>query len=337
MKGGFNVTRYEIVKETLAHRAGDKVPYAINFTREFMDLHGNALIETYADDRTKEIIQRGNLNIYDAVSLAIGNYMFFIDTPWWNWYAVPQEYSYFEAPPFLPKTIGYGSYDAFFEKARFIKENTDVYVLVLIYGSHFEKAYFARGIENFLADIAGEPEFAKRLLDYIIEKNMVMIDNIVNCPYIDGILLGSDWGSQKDLLMSPGSWRELIKQGEEREYRLIKSAGKDVFVHSCGNIYKILGDLVEIGLDALNPVQPECMDIFDIKQKYGDKLTFWGGISTQQTLPNGTPDEVFSESSDIIRQMSVNGGYITCGSQEIQTDVPIENVHALIKAAKAFG
>jgi uroporphyrinogen decarboxylase len=79
------------------------------------------------------------------------------------------------------------------------------------------------------------------------------------------------------------------------------------------------------------------MDIFDIKQKYGDKLTFWGGISTQQTLPNGTPDEVFSESSDIIRQMSVNGGYITCGSQEIQTDVPIENVHALIKAAKAFG
>ena len=200
----------------------------------------------------------------------------------------------------------------------------------------FEKAYFARGIENFLADIAGEPEFAKRLLDYIIE-NMVMIDNIVNCPYIDGILLGSDWGSQKDLLMSPGSWRELIKQGEEREYRLIKSAGKDVFVHSCGNIYKILGDLVEIGLDALNPVQPECMDIFDIKQKYGDKLTFWGGISTQQTLPNGTPDEVFSESSDIIRQMSVNGGYITCGSQEIQTDVPIENVHALIKAAKAFG
>jgi len=98
---------------------------------------------------------------------------------------------------------------------------------------------------------------------------MVMIDNIVNCPYVDGILLGSDWGGQKELIMSPKSWRELIKDGERRAYEIIRKAGKDVFVHSCGDIHQILGDLCEMGLDALNPVQPECMDICNIKKKYG--------------------------------------------------------------------
>jgi hypothetical protein len=331
------MTKYEIIKEALSHKSGDKVPYSINFTSEYINVYGKALIDTYADEQTKKIIAQGNFCNSEAVSLAIGNYMFSCNAPWWNWYDVPAEYADFDVPKNLPKTLGCGSYEAFFEKAKFIKENTDCYVIVMIYGSHFEKAYFSRGIENFLADIAGEPEFAKKLLDYIIEKNLVMIDNIVNCPYIDGILLGSDWGSQKDLIMSPESWRELIKNGERREYELIKKAGKDVFVHSCGDIHQILGDLTEIGLDALNPVQSECMDIYDIKKKHGDKLTFWGGISTQQTLPKGTPEEVFNESIQFIRAMSVDGGYITCPSQEIQTDVPLENVHALIKAAKTLG
>lgn len=109
-------------------------------------------------------------------------------------------------------------------------------MLVTIWGSHFEKANFARGIENFLADLAGEPEFAKKLLDFIIHKNMVMLENIVNIPGIDGILLGSDWGAQRDLLMSPQIWRELIKPGEIREYELIHNAGLDVWVHFCGDI-----------------------------------------------------------------------------------------------------
>ncbi len=86
-------------------------------------------------------------------------------------------------------------------------------MLVTIWGSHFEKAYFARGIENFLADLAGDPDYAKRLLDFIIHKNKVMLENIVHIPGIGGILLGSDWGSQKDLLMSPQVWRELIRPG----------------------------------------------------------------------------------------------------------------------------
>lgn len=122
--------------------------------------------------------------------------------------------------------------------------------------------------------------------------------------------------------------------GEQQEYDLIRAYGKNVFVHSCGKVDRIMDDLVEMGLEVLNPVQPECMELSGLKRDYGDKLTFFGGISTQRTLPYGTPEEVWKETEDTIRLMSVNGGYITAPSQEIQTDVPYENLRALIDAAR---
>lgn len=161
-----------------------------------------------------------------------------------------------------------------------------------------------------------------------------MLENIVNIPGIDGILLGSDWGSQKDLLMSPDIWRELIRPGEEREYKLIHDAGLDVWVHSCGDIQRIFPDLAEMGVDVLNPLQPECMDIERIKREFGDKIAFWGGISTQQILPYGTCEEVREETKRVASLLSQNGGYITAPSQEIQKDVPFENLCALIDTAK---
>jgi len=184
--------------------------------------------------------------------------------------------------------------------------------------------------------MAGEPEYAQALLDKIIDKNMVMLENIINLPEIDGVLLGSDWGSQRALLMSPESWREMIAPGEKKEYDLIHEAGKDVWVHSCGCIDVIIPDLVEMGLDVLNPVQPECMDLTFLKNEYGNKLSYWGGISTQQTLPYGTPNEVADETRWTIDLMSKNGGYITSSSQEIQADVPYENLCALIDTANEY-
>ena len=111
------------------------------------------------------------------------------------------------------------------------------------------------------------------------------------------MLLGSDWGSQRGLLMSPAAWDDMIRPGEQAEYDLIHSYGKDAWVHSCGNIEPLIGRLIEMGLDVLNPLQPEGMDIARIKRDYGGKLAFWGGISTQKTLPYGSPDEVRSEAN----------------------------------------
>ncbi|MFO7636169.1 MAG: uroporphyrinogen decarboxylase family protein, partial [Clostridia bacterium] len=239
-----------------------------------------------------------------------------------------------EPPGYLPMTMGTGSYSELEKKALYLQEKGR-YVLGVAYGSHFEKANFCRGIENFLADLAGEPDYAERLLNEIIRKNMVMLENAVHFP-LDGILLGSDWGSQQSMLMSPDVWRKMIKPGEVREYEVIKNAKKHVWIHSCGNIAQIIPDLVEMGVDVLNPMQPEVMDIFGIKDSHGERLSFWGGITTQRILPYGTPAEVAKEAREVIQRMSRKGGYITAPSQDYQADVPYENTLALLEEARGF-
>ena len=109
---------------------------------------------------------------------------------------------------------------------------------------------------------------------------------------------------------------------------------KDVWVHSCGNIQAIIPCLLEMGLDVLNPVQPEAMDLGTLKRDYGNQLTFWGGISTQRALPFGSPGEVKAETRRVRDLMSQGGGYILAPAQDIQGDVPAENIMALIEAAK---
>lgn len=326
--------KHDIVKTAIAHKPCASLPYAITFARDAYEAYGERLIADFVTGWVKSEYEAGRLDLDEAVRLGIGNSVFAFGCPWWNWHDLPKSYSDYDAPDFLPKTMGYGSYTGFADKIKAVKAATGCYMLVTVWGSHFEKAYFARGIENFLADMAGEPEYAKSLLDMIIRKNIVMLENIVNIPEIDGILLGSDWGSQKSLLMSPDVWHEMIAPGERREYDLIHGGGKDVWVHSCGNVEAIMGDLVTMGVDVLNPVQPECMDLAKIKREHGEMLTFWGGVSTQRTLPYGTPDEVRTEISQVAGILGQGGGYILAPAQSIQADVPYENARAMIHEAQ---
>ncbi|MFA6108780.1 MAG: uroporphyrinogen decarboxylase family protein, partial [Candidatus Latescibacterota bacterium] len=229
------------------------------------------------------------------------------------------------------------AYQTFFDEVKRVHDEQGKYALATIYGSHFEKANFARGIENFLADLAGEPAFARRLLNRIIEKNLVMLDNVLSCAEIDGVLLGSDWGTQVDLIMSPATWEELIRPGEQREYDLVRQYGKQVWIHSCGNVVKIIPALIEMGVDVLNPIQPEAMDLARLKADFGSRLTFWGGISTQRTLPYGTPAEVKEESRQVRSLLGESGGFVFAPAQEIQGDVPAGNILALIEVARETG
>lgn len=331
------MTRCERVKAAIAHREADKIPSCIHLAGDGWEKYSDRLFDRYVNDDLRQLCLDGKLSRQHAIYYGMGNHVLGVGCPWWDWYDLPESYYTDEdTPDYLPKTIGTGSYREFAATVKALKEHTDAYVLVLIWGSHFEKAYFARGIENFLADMAADPEYSQKLLDFIIHKNMVMLENIVHTPGVDGILLGSDWGAQTDLLMSPESWRKMIAPGEKREYDLIHEAGVDVWVHSCGNIQRILPDLTKMGVDALNPVQPECMDIYDLKEKYGNKITFWGGISTQRTLPYGTPEEVEEETRKVTAALAKNGGYIIAPSQEIQSDVPFENLCALIDTANSL-
>jgi uroporphyrinogen decarboxylase len=115
---------------------------------------------------------------------------------------------------------------------------------------------------------------------------------------------------------------------------LIHAYGKDVWVHSCGDVQALIPRLIEMGLDVLNPVQPECMDLAQLKRQFGSRLTFWGGISTQSVLPFGSPREVRDEARRVRTLMADGGGYILAPSQSIQDDVPVANVQALLDVAR---
>ena len=307
--------RREIVKAAIAHKQAERVPYCISFTPD-------------GEHRLQEVI--GKRSAKDFVD----NDIIQVNAPWWDWHELGPEWRQMVTPSTTGSVMGHGSYKEFFEALKVLRDNTDKYILVMIYGSHFEKANAARGIENFLADMAADPDFGRALLNRIIDKNMVMLENFLCAPEIDGVLLGSDWGTQLDLLMSPDTWQDMIRPGEQREYDLVHSYEKDVWVHSCGNIEKVIPSLIEMGLDVLNPVQPEAMDLATLKKEYGGKLTFWGGISTQQALPFGSPEEVKQETRRVSDLMSKGGGYILAPAQEIQEDVPAENILALIETAK---
>jgi len=328
------MTKRELMYSAIEHRPSKYTPQAIGLTGEAYQAYGERLMQDYHNPQVMADYKAGKFGLKTAVDLSIGNCMVDVGAPWWNWYNVPEYFfSCEDTPEILPDTRGCGSYERFFEEVDYIRQNYDVYIKVAVWGSHWEKAYFCRGIENFLYDLAASPEWSQALLDKIIAKNMVMLENFLPCDQLDGVLLGSDWGTQKDLLFSPGCFRRMIKPGEIKEYELLKKYGKHVFVHSCGCITAIMPDLVQMGVDVLNPVQPECMDLRFLKETYPE-ITYYGGISTQRTLPYGTPKAVRDETMETIALMSRNGGYITAPSQEIQTDVPYENLCALIDAAR---
>ena len=309
------MTRRELVTAAIEHRETERAPYCIQLCGDAWDA---------LKPRTQA---------EDALAFC-DNDILEVSPPWWTWYDNPTDWYKPPTPTSRRTTRGTGSFDAFYDNLKAQRDKSDKYFLAMIYGSHFEKAYSARGFENLMADFAADPAWTKKFLSQIVDKNMVMLENILSAPEIDGVLLGSDWGSQIDLLMSPTVWEDMIRPGEQREYDLVHSYGKHVWVHSCGCIEKVIPSLIEMGLDVLNPIQPEAMDIASLKQKYGSRLAFWGGLSTQQTLPFGTPDELRVEARRVRDMMSKGGGYIFAPAQSIQNDVSPANIIALLEVAR---
>ena len=196
--------------------------------------------------------------------------------------------------------------------------------------SMFERAWTLCGMENLLCNMVLEPTFVHQLLDEICECNLKMID--IGMSYdIDAFYFGDDWGQQKGLIMGEKLWREFIKPRMARMYQRVKSKGKAVIQHSCGDIVTIFPDLIEIGLDVYQTFQPEIYNIVSVKKEFGKDLTFFGGISTQALLPYATPQEVESETRRIMEIMGKGGGYIVAPTHAVPADVPAENMDVLIK------
>ena len=216
---------------------------------------------------------------------------------------------------------------------KMIDENKDSYKFGKIGFSLFERAWSLRGLENFLADLAGEERFVRELFEQILEYNLKTIDRALTYD-IDGFFVGDDYGQQRGLLMSPTTWRRFIKPCLAKMFEKVKSTGRTVALHSCGDLSAILGDLIDIGLDIYQTVQPEIYGLKEIKAQFGEHLTFWGGISTQRTLPYVTPDEVKKVAREAIKILGKGGGYIAAPTHQVPADVPVENILALAEAFK---
>lgn len=217
---------------------------------------------------------------------------------------------------------------------KMIKEDKDSYKFGKIGFSLFERAWSLRGLENFLADLAGEEKFVFELFEQILDYNMKTIDHALKYKELDGFFFGDDYGQQTGLMMSPAAWRKFIKPCLAKMFGRVKSKGRTVALHSCGDLSAILGDLIDIGLDIYQTVQPEIYGLKKIKDNFGAHLTFWGGISTQRDLPYAAAEEVKKTARETIRILGKNGGYIAAPTHQVPADVPVENILALDEAFK---
>jgi uroporphyrinogen decarboxylase len=222
-------------------------------------------------------------------------------------------------------------YAHFFEQ---IKKNADRFVRGAVGFSLFERAWTLRGMEALLIDMVTEPAFVEALLGRITDHNLALIDEMCEYP-IDAVHFGDDWGQQRGLIMGPACWRRFIKPCLKKMYSRVKSKGKFVTIHSCGDIREVLPDLIDLGLDCFNPFQPEVMDVEKVKREFGKHLAFFGGISTQKTLPYGKPADVRREVRRRIEVIGKDGGYICAPAHSIPKDVPVENMVALIEELHA--
>ncbi|HRU05241.1 MAG TPA: uroporphyrinogen decarboxylase family protein [Candidatus Brocadiia bacterium] len=218
--------------------------------------------------------------------------------------------------------------------AKWTEEHRERY-RVLWVGDLWERATFMRGMEEILLDVALNRGFVEALLRGIADCVLQTTETLLTRFEFEAVALSDDYGTQQGLIISPRDWRLLVKPLLTEIYGLVKRHGRTVFHHTCGNVTEIVGDLIDIGLDILHPIQPETMDIRALKRKFGKRLAFCGGVRTQDLLPTGSPEDVRDEVRRLKEEMGAGGGYILEPGITLQADVPLANLVALIEEARA--
>ena len=229
------------------------------------------------------------------------------------------------------------------EKARRLYETTDY---ALMAGQAASLYYFSaelRGFEDYMSDLAADPELVALLVDRVLEWMMEFTSHYLDeiGDFVEAWWMGDDWGMQNGPIMSPATFRTLFKPRYRRLINLVKSKthGK-VCLHTCGATYWILQDLIDVGVEVVHPLQPTASgngDPIRIKREFGDRLSFYSNIANTSILPRGTPEEVAEEVRRKIAALAPGGGYIFSGGHNIQADVPPANIVALFDTAYEAG
>jgi uroporphyrinogen decarboxylase len=204
--------------------------------------------------------------------------------------------------------------------------------------SLYERAWTMRGWDNLMVDFYDNPGFVRELFNAIAEYNMAQVREALKYD-IDAVYFGDDWGMQRGLQMGPAIWHEYIYPVLKRMYGVVRGrmncirTGKYVMIHSCGDVDELFDDLVEIGLNCFNPFQPEVMDVGELMVRYRGRLSFYGGMSTQRTLPYGSVEDVRAETRRLL-ELGRAGGYIFSPAHDIEGDVPLENMLAFLEVVQ---
>ena len=201
----------------------------------------------------------------------------------------------------------------------------------------WETAWYVRGMDNLMMDMAMEDDKATWLLDMITEKACQRAREFAKAG-VDILGLGDDVGMQNALMVSQGMYQQWFKPRLAKVIAAAKEVKPDILIsyHSCGYVTPLIGDFIEAGVDILNPIQPECMDFKDVFAQYGGQISFNGTIGTQQLMPHGTPDQVKAEVHRNLQIAGDKGGLFCCPTHMLEPEVPWKNIEAYAQACREF-
>jgi uroporphyrinogen decarboxylase len=336
----------EMVYAQIAHRETSSIPYELLFdagtsvmTR--LDAHYGA--PTWRDALIQHIVRFKAIDdglyweLITEAPLTVDKYGSAWRTDKWQRYLAEPA---IKAPTLdgyeWPETSEFFTASQRKETQGIIDDSPEAFLVAGFNFGLFERAWALRGFENALMDVVSEPAFFQGLIDRIARQQMEILEELVALP-VDGIMFSDDWGGQRGILLGPARWRAFLKEPMRRMYSFAHGHGKVTLHHSCGNVADIIPDAIEIGLDVLESVQPEAMNPYELKKRFGERLTFWGGLGVQSTLPFGSPDDVRAEIQRLCRELGRGGGYILAPAKPLQEDTPTANAVVVVEAFPAQG
>ncbi len=227
-------------------------------------------------------------------------------------------------------------------RAKTLRETTDYFLAGNVYDHILAAGQILRGMDTFMMDLLIDKPLAHALMERLVETYLRRFEEYMPvAEQCDIIVVNDDLGTQAGPQLSPELYREMVKPYHARLWQGIKArCGKPLLLHSCGSIYKVMGDIIEAGINAVNPVQVSAadMDTARLKREFGRDITFWGGgCDTQYVLPRGSVQEVRVEVRRRVADLSEGGGFVFCPVHNVQPDVPPENIVACYEAAREFG
>jgi uroporphyrinogen decarboxylase len=337
----------DIFKAQIEHSETDTVPYTVDFDGE---------IDLQLDDYYGSKAWRDSVQTFHKVANVVNNRKRSpIGTPglqkdvWGTIWRHDRRPEHLEQPGMLePSLAGYRwpAPEEFFASAEEIeaaqqlckRECGEYFIISNLGWGLFESSWGLRGFENAMMDMAAEPQFFEELLERLTEQFLAYVNFTCDqLPEIDAIMFGDDWAHQRGIMGGPERWRKLFKPMVRQIYDLAHKRGKLVITHCCGSVVDIMADVIEIGLDVFESMQPEArgMNPYELKAEFGKDIAFWGCLGSQSTIPFGTPDEIRAEVAKLKQEMGKGGGYILAPAKTLQPGTPVENAAAVVESFTA--